>query len=216
MQFTTIVLSLLAVPSMAITTYCVPQKFCVYGEPNDSTGKNVTVTVHSASSGWVGFGVGASMAKAVIYVNWKNPEGNNVFSTRFSSGRKEPFFNATAQIAGLVPLKTNVGPTPSWAKQSFSFTRPAISATSQFVPNATYIYAWSDTPPASLTDMKSSFSMHGGTDKGSFPADFTTDKGVLRADTPSSGGSGTNGTSSAITQNSWNGIVASVALSFLL
>jgi hypothetical protein len=118
--------------SNGIDNFCdSTQRFCVYGRREN---EKVVYTIHSASSGWVGFGLGANMMDADIYVFWKKQDGY-ILSRRKAVGHMLPIVNSVKEGISMVELDV---PAPNWAKMAVSFTKP-INYESR--PDPKYIYA---------------------------------------------------------------------------
>ncbi|KAJ3334511.1 hypothetical protein HDU91_002698, partial [Kappamyces sp. JEL0680] len=100
------------------TSVCVPNTFCVIGEP-DGQG-NVLFTLYSAAPGWVALGVGPGMSRANMMIGWKNPAGGYVLSDRTSSDEVMPALSGKS-TSKLVDLRH---PAPSWASLAFTISRP--------------------------------------------------------------------------------------------
>jgi hypothetical protein len=118
--------------SNGIDNFCDSTRFCVYGRREN---EKVVYTIHSASDGWTGFGLGANMMDADIFVFWKKGDGSNILSRRKAVGHMLPIVNSGKEGISMVELDV---PAPNWAKMAVSFTKP-VNYESR--PNPKYIYA---------------------------------------------------------------------------
>lgn len=124
-------------------------RFCVFGRREKD---KVIYTIHSASDGWAGFGLGANMMDADIFVFWKNGDGYTL-SRRKAVGHSLPIINSDKSGISIVELDV---PAPNWAKIAVSFTK-SIDYENRSDPK--YIYAMG----SSVSDRNSeisSFNFH--------------------------------------------------------
>ncbi|KAJ3319959.1 hypothetical protein HDV06_005777 [Boothiomyces sp. JEL0866] len=156
------------------TSVCIPNQYCLYGEP-DGNG-NTLVTVHSSANGWAGIGIGNSMQNAKMIVGWLNSAGQVIISDRASRGEVMPAVSTS--ISTLISLQH---PAPSWA--NIAFTLSMKTSDGPITPNTQYIYAYSDSKPSNPNSASSDFPVH--TVRGQFGVlDFTTKNGGTVAITP--------------------------------
>jgi hypothetical protein len=154
---------------LGATVWCIPEKLCIYGAVE---GNALSVTIHSSAEGWVGFGVGTKMINAgLLHVAWKR-NTTTIFTSRQATNHVYPSNSSTA----VSLTKTRLIAVPIWAKIAFTFLRP-LSLKPAILPNSTYIYAYSSKDVFNPSSPTSVFSQH--EIKGSFIADFTTDRGFL-------------------------------------
>ncbi|KAH6568010.1 hypothetical protein BASA50_001171 [Batrachochytrium salamandrivorans] len=150
-----VVLSLTA-QVLSTGNFCDRTIFCVSGFTGSNN--NVFITIHSASRGYVGFGVGSSMARSIMYLAWRNSTGGIVLSSRQSTGHTAPR-PSQEQTAVLVPTPPGII-TPPWATLSFTFRRPATSRIMSITAGSTYIHAYSHRRPTNLNSPSAVPGMH--------------------------------------------------------
>ncbi|KAJ3258243.1 hypothetical protein HK103_003724 [Boothiomyces macroporosus] len=149
------------------TSVCIPNQYCIYGEP-DGNG-NTLITIHSSANGWVGVGIGSSMMNAKMIIGWLNNAGQATISDRSSKGEVMP--TVSSPISTLVALQHAA---PSWA--NIAFTVSLKSADGPITSTTQYIYAYSDSRPSNPDSASSDFPVH--TVRGQFGVlDFTTKNG---------------------------------------
>jgi hypothetical protein len=146
-------LSLLISSTIAAASFCVPESFCIYAQPEASS---VLITVHSSASGWTAFGVGDSMTNAPVTVGWLNSTNGITISDRFATGRRLPRVATTS--SELVELRLTA---PTWARTSFTVRKPLVFAEGAFTNTTKIMYAQSATrKPANVDDPSSTFTKH--------------------------------------------------------
>ncbi|KAJ3083643.1 hypothetical protein HDU99_007656 [Rhizoclosmatium hyalinum] len=155
--------------SVAVVVFCQTSTVHVEGGPGGAamisidlarrsgTGM-VDITLQGGGSGWVGVGVGASMASATVWVAWSDGtgQGTNILTQRDSTMTSMPTV-ASAQQAKIIAydstttkLSTGVlGLTFQVPESYFSSSGPTPM-----------IWAYSDTPPDSPGDPNSNFYIH--------------------------------------------------------
>jgi hypothetical protein len=110
-------------------------EYCIYGGP--SSDGRVVVTIHSSAKGWVGFGVGSSMTRAMLYVCWKDSKDQLIIVQ--SQTTKDAYPSPTnIQQVQLLPNQIT---TPQWATFAYSFVIAQQQNTS------TYLMATSNQRP---------------------------------------------------------------------
>jgi hypothetical protein len=134
------------------------QTFCLHSQP-DQKASTIVFTIHSAAQGWAGFGIGASMANADMYVGWRNSTGGYVISRRSPQGYSTPSVNPQSQGLSVVPLSV---PAPPWARLAFSFKKPLDSS---ITPNSQYIFAYADGRAMQPDSPASNFPKHSSVGK---------------------------------------------------
>lgn len=117
------------------------QSFCIYGRQENG---KIVYTIHTISTGWVGFGLGESMANADMFVFWRNGDGYTL-SRRSSVSHSLPNINSDKQGISIVELDI---PAPAWAKMAVSFVKP-IDYETQDDPKYIFALGSSVTDPGS-------------------------------------------------------------------
>eukprot|EP00842_Homolaphlyctis_polyrhiza_P000140 jgi/Hompol1/1126/HPOL_000046-RA len=98
------------------------------------------------------------MARSTMYVAYKNDANATMLSIRSAPGYISPTIQAN-KTATLSPIDQYAA--PGWAQISFTAIRPAsINDGFDVTAASTYIYALSDTPPASPNDVASPLTYH--------------------------------------------------------
>jgi hypothetical protein len=141
-------------PGSGVSSTCIPNKFCVYSDP-DGKG-NVVITIHSAGNGWASIGTNVNMRNSAMTVGWRNSSGGIALSDRFSTSDTLPPVSEL-QVSEVVSLAKEA---PSWATLAFSYKRPIVSKDITFTPNTEFIYAYGNRPPTEIDNPKSSFAIH--------------------------------------------------------
>jgi hypothetical protein len=106
----------------------------------------IAFTVHAASAGWAGIGIGKKMPHSHVYVGWHNSTGGYTLVSSFAARIGRPVPADPQDIQQIQPF---VSP-PAWANTSFAFTRPIVQpldARDNLTLNSTYFFAMSDIPP---------------------------------------------------------------------
>ncbi|KAI8802783.1 hypothetical protein BJ742DRAFT_777958 [Cladochytrium replicatum] len=185
------VVALLAAASPLVSAgqYCNADKsFCVNAVVSGTT---VTVTYGCKATGWCGFGIGSGMADADVVVGWNNG-ASFVVSDRTASGRVMPAYDAVQAVTAVT------SPTPLDPSHTItiSFSRPVgATGSDKAFPSgsASFIYAMSDTAPATPASASSTFGQHTG-GHAAFSADLSA-----QSPTSTSAAAGTATTSKAST-----------------
>jgi hypothetical protein len=143
-----------AVAPSSSNRYCDQRStFCLHGQP-DPQDSSIVFTIHSASQGWAGFGIGSSMTNADMYVGWQNSSGGYVVSRRLADGYSPPPLNTQSQGPSVIPLAVTA---PTWAKLAFSFR---VRLESSITPTSSYIYAYAEGRAQQPDSPSSSFPKH--------------------------------------------------------
>ncbi|KAI8803559.1 hypothetical protein BJ742DRAFT_828703 [Cladochytrium replicatum] len=156
----------------------------------DSAKKNVTVTVTSSFTGWVGLGIGSAMADADIVAGWPNAAKNYVVSDRSAKGHVQPTVDTIQDInwtrnqstSSITPLD------PSHTGVRFTYSRQLIggsSASKAITPGTAQSFIWAASNQAVNNG---TLLQHDGANKGTFQWDVLLSAGSA---------SGTNGSSSS-------------------
>jgi hypothetical protein len=123
------------------------------------------------------------MSNADMYVVWKNSTGGYTISRRSSTAQVMPTFDASKQIAQIVPQRYQQ---PSWANLAFTFSRP-LRADNTIEESSPYIWANGNNAPANADNPDSAFSLH-------------ADHGTIRGfNVPGSGSNSTTSTTNTTT-----------------
>jgi hypothetical protein len=146
-------LSLLISSTIAAASFCVPESFCIYAEPQNTS---VLITVHSSATGWTAFGVGDTMTNSPVTVGWLNSTNGVTISDRFATGRRLP--RVATPSSELVELRVGA---PVWARTSFTVRKPLVFQEGAFTTATKIMYAQSATrKPANVDDPNSTFAKH--------------------------------------------------------
>lgn len=117
------------------------------------------MTVQTAAQGWIGLGVGNAMEDSFMFVAWKNSSDGITLSDRSPADHTIPPYAAN-QVSKIVTLDSTIA-SPSWAKMSFSFSRPIESPDVTFTPTSSFIYAYTKSKkPTALDNPAASISFH--------------------------------------------------------
>ena len=152
--------------------YCKDDIFCVFSKPLVD---EIEFTIHSASEGWFGFGLGKNMASSSMFIAWTNSTNGVMLSPRESHGYALPIVSTNGESVKMIKLALEP---PGWAKISVSFRRARnVEGSLSISAQSGYFYAFSARKPSSLDDRSSPFKMHDGfgfIDQ----VDFASDKGI--------------------------------------
>ncbi|KAJ3115700.1 hypothetical protein HDU96_000179 [Phlyctochytrium bullatum] len=169
------------------STVCFPSsgslasgaRICITGS-TDAQRSQALYTIHSDQSGWVGFGLGSSMANGDVVIGWVNGSGG-VSTLPHRTVQYSVSFNAQSAWK----REALDGTPPAWAKISFTVSRPVgelaagTTGSALKAPPASndYIAAWSADGPRNVNSASSpGLGQHTGTPR-TFSADILPTKG---------------------------------------
>jgi hypothetical protein len=118
--------------------------------------QNVILTIHTTYTGWASIGFGASMTDAKMIIGWKNSTNGYIVSDRMSTAQRAPL-SSPIQTSQVIPLQ---GTSPSWAKMSFSITRPLKTNELTIGPLTVLIAAGSNAIPTNIDSQETVLQKH--------------------------------------------------------
>ena len=87
----------------AASEYCTKSgDFCVQGMPGKSPGESC-FRIKSRAKGWLGFGIGSTMAGADMYIAHKDKAGNLIVGNYLGSGPVMPAKRSTSSVTSVTP-----------------------------------------------------------------------------------------------------------------
>ena len=154
----------IATPALAEeNVVCNGKVYCIGVETQSA---ETIINIRSNVQGWFGFGLGPKMAGSDMFIVWSNGNESTV------SARESP-----SQAMPVVSKKINATSIPwtgkkrsDWAKIHASFKVPTEQISKQLAAKA-FIWASSETAPATPADAASTFGKHDKYDK--LEHDFT-------------------------------------------
>ncbi|KAL2913506.1 hypothetical protein HK105_206966 [Polyrhizophydium stewartii] len=132
-----------------------------------TSSNTIVMTLVSSTAGWAGFGVGAAMANAAIYVGWRDSAGI-VTSNRLGSGHSLPAVGNQLQALAAEPRAQP--PTAAGIAFSVELKRDLI------VGSRSFLWARSSIKPATPSSPSSTFTQH--SDFGVFSIDLNAKSAV--------------------------------------
>ncbi|KAI8809468.1 hypothetical protein BJ742DRAFT_868556 [Cladochytrium replicatum] len=175
----------------------------------DAAKKNVTITVTSSFTGWVGLGIGSAMADADVVAGWPNAAKNYVVSDRTAKGHAQPTVDTLQDInwtrnqstSSITPLD------PSHTGVRFTYSRqltggsPGSKAITPGTPQS-FIWAASNQVVNNGTLLQ-----HESSNKGTFQWD------VLQTAGSASGTNGSTSSTGTASGGSGSGAISAFAAS---
>lgn len=133
--------------------YCRDKVYCLYGGQRDA---QTVFTIHSSALGWAAFGVGDQMVASPLFIGFQNStSGFTVISAVADEyARPTPVKEPNFSISALQV------PKPNWANIAFSIQILNSVTTVPITANSNFIYAFSNTKPANVDSVSTSYKMH--------------------------------------------------------